>query len=565
MSTGAHLDAIRKRTSLSFSSFAILPLMHSVFLVYQSNKFILIPGIEPVGVFWQLIFIFVLSCGLVYALFCCQFPEAQARFFLKIAGKPLVILTVMIITWAAINSLLNILQTINLNQPGNNIVIFVDVLNNVFSSDGLLYSSHIQADGSSLLGVHAQLIWFLIYPLFKIAPNIYWLIIITNVALALAVLPLFYLARSFFTPGLSLVISLFYLFNRIILAQPSVGDISEERFLPVLLISAFYFWHKKKYLPYIIFTLLAMTIREDVALVVMLFGILSLLKRRKLKWSLVPIILGISWVSTVMFWIIPSINPTGGATKTIQLYSSLGASNREIITTLFLKPWVVVKTTFSSLGRLAVIFGLWQSMGLGVPILSLSVIIALPAAAEIFLADTVISLNHFNMLALTAALMPALVLGLHNLNNFSIMRSGKSIAMTVAIIALFSTFALNYSWFSPSRYAPRYNYDSVNTALNHIPGETSVIMPKFMMVEAGSSLAVRGYYQVNYEIAATGGFLLNQDYIIIDALEYPENWKEHSQEIQGLEELKDLIAASSDYTLIYDNDDLKLYKRKQQD
>jgi uncharacterized membrane protein len=92
-------------------------------------------------------------------------------------------------------------------------------------------------------------IWFIIYPLFVIWPSYQWLLIISDIALVLTAIPIYMLSRRFLKPGVSLLIVLVFLLNRLLVVQPGIGDLSEERFLPVLFVTAFYFWQTKRFLP----------------------------------------------------------------------------------------------------------------------------------------------------------------------------------------------------------------------------------------------------------------------------------------------------------------------------
>jgi uncharacterized membrane protein len=553
--------SVRHRALWPFLTFIILPLLYLPYFYYRNHGKQYIPGISPLDPSWQMLFVLLLSAGLVFAFLAYRFPFLRRGPIDAATRRPAISLAIMITIWSIAVVILNLLQVNYLNQPGNNSAIFSDMLDNAFSDRGLLFSELAQAEGSSILGVHAQLIWFIVYPFYLIWPSYQWLLILSDVALALAAVPLYLLSRRFFNPGVSLLIAAVFLFNRIILAQPAVGDLSEERFLPMLLLSAFYFWQTKKYKRYLLFTFLMLLVREDTGLVLVMFGLVSALNRRSLKWTMVPIIAGLSWVGTMMLWLIPHMNPTGSATKPVVLYSSLGENSREILKTIIFKPWVVIRTAFSSVSRFGVMYGLWQSFAFGAPLISASVLIALPATAESFLASTPIGLNHFNMLAPAAALFPSLVLGMDRAERIARNRWNIPISTGLAVITLFATLALSYTWFSPGYYKPSQNYEAAVSMIEMIPSDASVMMPKYMMVKAQGSQRVKGYYQAEYEYAQKGDINLVQDYIIIDSSEVPESWKSDVQEFRGRERVIDSLDSSPDYILVFSEDNLKMFQR----
>ncbi len=538
-------------------AFAILPILYVPYMYYQTEGDESV--LKPLSPFWQLFIVLILSLGLSLALLCLKFPVLQKGPLQALRRHPVATLAVIVSIWIAGASTMDILKTYYLNEAGNNTPIFTDILLNINSPQGPLYSEMFLSNGASLLALHSSFIWYLVYPVFMIWPTEYWLLIISNAALGLTAIPIFLLSRKFFGPGLSILLVLIFLMNRLVFAQPTAGDLSEERFLPVLLIAAFYFWQSNRYLPYLGFAFLALTVREDVGMVLILWGIYSLATRRSIKWSLTPVLMGGIWLAGTFFWLLPHMNASGSSSgRAVIAYGDLGHTSGEIASNLFLHPWVAVKQAFSSLRHLATWYGLIQSFGFGIPLLSGAAVLALPALAETFLISRP-GLNIFNMLAVAAALFPAMVLGLARADRISLKRVGFRVAPALILVTLFSTMALSYTWLNPGWYAPRYNYETAISLLNAVPDDASVILPDYLLARAKPEQQVRGYYQVPYEVDETGSLFIEQDYVILDTF-LPKSWQ-GSRYDEGLQTLTKELDAEPALTKAIDQGDLKLYVR----
>ncbi|MDO8736512.1 MAG: DUF2079 domain-containing protein [Thermoleophilia bacterium] len=549
----------RNLAAWPFAFFAALPLLFAPFIYYRGKRVAHLPDSNLLNPNWQIYIVLAASAGLVFSMLAFRFVRLR-KGPINAAGKhPAVTLTFIIGVWLVLACTMDILKTHYLHEAGDNIPIFADALNHAFSEDGTLYSKLLQANGSSLLGIHASFIWYLVYPLYIVWPRYEWLLTISNLALALAAIPLYLITKQYLGRGAGLLITLVYLFNRTIFSQPGIADITEERFLPVLLLTAFYFWTRKKFWPFLGFACLALTVREDMGIVLALLGVYSLIARRDWKWWLAPIVIGGGWFVVMVKWFIPSMNPFSEATRPLIIYSSLGENGSEIIKTLLFRPWRVIKVLFSDSAHLASLYGLWQSFGFGVTFLSASMIIAGPALAETLLIPQP-SLSHFNVIAIAAALFPSMILGTARLEAFTRKRWNQSVAIPLLLLTLFSTAALSYTWFSPGKYEARYNYDTAMAIMSAIPPDTSVILPDYMIIKAQPGQDVRGYYQVPYEISQDGSLTIEQEYVVVDE-DIPEVWQ-GNRYYEGVMSVRDLIAGNPDFELLVDQDDLRLFRNR---
>lgn len=555
---GSDTRSSQRQCLWAFTAYGILPVLFLPYVVYQTQRQGALLRYELVSPHWQGFFVALVSAALVFALLANRFPALQAGPIRLAARRPTFTLAVMVIAWIGIAVMLDILKIHNLHEEGMNTSNFVDALRHVFSSQGPLYSNLLQGNGSSLLGLHTSLIWFLVFPLFAIWPNYMWLLSISDIALGLAAIPVYLISRRFFSPGISLLIAAIFLFNRTIIAQPGAGDLSEERFLPVLLLFAFYFWFRKSYLWFIAFALLALTVREDVGIVLSLLGFIGLVTRRRLGWWLVPAALGTIWFVGSVAWVIPHFSPTG-VTRAAVIYSGLGDTGREVATTILFRPWKVLQTMFADTRHFSTWYLLFQSFGFGIPLLSGYILLGLPPVAESMLVPLP-SLNHFNASAVAATLFPAMITGFAIADRLSRKYYRVSVAAGLVIVTLFVNVALIYTWFTPGRYSPGENYDAAMQIMALLPDDASVIMPNYMIPRAPAGQKIQGYYQLSYEYKNLDGLDIEQEYVIIDSEPFPEAWR-RDLTYDGLALVKEAILESPQYHKVFDAGNLQLYKK----
>ena len=216
------------------------------------------------------------------------------------------------------------------------------------------------------LGDHFELFIILLLPFYFFAQSPITLLILQTAFVALSAWPLYLIARQKLKPSWSLLIALSFLLNPFILNL----NFFEFHILPFaifILLFAFYFYLKNNFNAFILFIILSLLIREDIALVVFMFGILALLDRKKIKWVILPIILSIVW-SLIAFNLIGFFNQSGNY-KFLSLYGWLGETPREMFINFFSQPWLVIKQVFS-LNNLFLLIGLLIPLA-GLPLLRL--------------------------------------------------------------------------------------------------------------------------------------------------------------------------------------------------
>ncbi len=218
------------------------------------------------------------------------------------------------------------------------------IYNQVFhnSIQGSLFGFSIHPH--SYLGDHMELAIVLLLPLYAIWQSPLMLLLLQVVIVALGAWPLFMLAREKLPGWWSYGLAIAYLFNPFVLNMLFF----EFHMLPLAmtaLLWLFYVFYKQRFICFLTVAILAMTIREDVALTVLMFGVLAWVDRRAWRWRLVPLVIGALWFVGTIF-ISGQLNPTGSY-KFFSLYGWLGDSIGAIIITIFTNPGLVLRHIFT--------------------------------------------------------------------------------------------------------------------------------------------------------------------------------------------------------------------------
>ncbi len=204
--------------------------------------------------------------------------------------KAALILIVMIALYVSMFTAFTFIKYDNFGYNALDLAIYQQVFWN--SSHGNLFGMSIHPH--LYLGDHFELFILLLLPFFLIWQSPLLLLFLQTVFIALATWPLFLIAkRELSKPWALGIVTLF-------LASPFIqnANMFEFHILPFaisLLLWGFYFYQTKRFWLFFLFAVLSLTVREDVSLVIFMFGILALLDRRGWRWVLVPIIFAASW------------------------------------------------------------------------------------------------------------------------------------------------------------------------------------------------------------------------------------------------------------------------------
>ncbi len=557
--TGAR--GLARRLAVWFA-IALLPLISYLpYLVHRSGLEGEIAELPPLGSRYSAISLLVWSLLLLAVLLRLALNPGAGRLSRLLTRRPAVTLTVMMAAWVAVFFPLDVLKDQYMQVTTVNSALFREAMTHVLDSRGFMFSNLLYGAGDSLFSVHINAIFLWILPFFRLWPDYRWLLFMSDVAMALSAWPAYLIARRFFSQGLSLLLAAMLLLHPIFTAQPGRSDFSELRFMPVLFLTAFYLFEKKRFWWFAGVSLLMMTIREDMGLFAAFFGIYALMRRRSLKWILAPLAWGLGWFAATFGVLLPRMSPGGADIRASLRYSGLGSSGGEIVRTLLFRPWKAFQVVLSDASHIGVAYGLLLAFGLGIPLLSGAIVMAIPAVAELLFQQTT-TFTSFMALTSVPTLMAAFIYGLARLcrilNRWKGIAPERTAAITT-VVMFFLALSAFHTWFNPGLYRPRYNYDAALEAFHQVPAGASVIMPEFLLAYAQPGQTVRGFHQVKYSEDISGSFRLTEDYVILDK-RIPSR-DAGNRYYQGLEEVTCYLSKSPDFHKVFESNDIELYAR----
>ncbi|MDP8248636.1 MAG: DUF2079 domain-containing protein [Candidatus Tritonobacter lacicola] len=216
--------------------------------------------------------------------------------------------------------------------------------------------SHSPGEATIFNGGHVFLVLFIIVPLYAFFSSPMTLLFLQSMALALGAWPVYLMARDLLKPSGGLIFAFCYLI------YPALNYVSLFEFHPVafstpLLLFMFLFYIRRKWGLFLLFMVLSLSCREDVAIPVIAVGIFCLiqacckprgLRAVQLKWGLVPLLSGIIWFIVCIKFIqprfsLPQIMTATGGSVMLGFYSWLGNSPGEICHTLVFHPGKVLR------------------------------------------------------------------------------------------------------------------------------------------------------------------------------------------------------------------------------
>ncbi len=150
------------------------------------------------------------------------------------------------------------------------------------------------------------------------------------------------------------------------------------RFSIPIILWMLYFWQKKKMLGYYFFVLLAVLVREEVGLTIMMFGIYLVLIERQHRPGLITVLIGAGAFAVITQIVMPALRGGDGYQHiAMSSFSIFGSSIGEIIINTIKNPLLALETILHPI-KLANVFMLFFPL-LFIPFLAPAVLIAILA------------------------------------------------------------------------------------------------------------------------------------------------------------------------------------------
>jgi uncharacterized membrane protein len=131
-------------------------------------------------------------------------------------------------------------------------------------------------------------------PFYYVLPNPLTLFILKNLIFTLAVIPFYLIARNTLKSIAAMPLVLTFMFYPF-LATQNLKPPFEILYAPFFILFAYFFYQENKFAYFLLFMVLSLTIKEQVSLVAVAFGLYAFFDKKSLKWAIAPIVLGIAW------------------------------------------------------------------------------------------------------------------------------------------------------------------------------------------------------------------------------------------------------------------------------
>lgn len=199
--------------------------------------------------------------------------------------------------------------------------------------------------GFHILGDHGALVFYLIALLYKIYPHVFWLFFLQSIALALGVLPIWYLAKlAGLKDNQNLVVAIAYLLYPVVFNANLFDFHPEVMAIPALawaVLSA----RLNKIGQFLIAIVLVLGCKAALSLTVMALGIWMIFLEKQRIYGAIALTMGTAWFIFATQFLIPSFS--GSEAAAISRYSYLGTSVVGVIINLFIQPQRIFKVLFS--------------------------------------------------------------------------------------------------------------------------------------------------------------------------------------------------------------------------
>lgn len=250
----------------------------------------------------------------------------------------------LVLGYALVFGAVSLIRHWSFHSTGLDLGVFDQVVWN--TSQGRFMESTLSLDRCaphSFLGDHFSPILIALVPLYWIAPHPETLLVVQTLALALGAWPLYLLARRLLPRGIERLTWIVAYVLGAPLAFITLYDFHEIGLAVLPLGFAMYFLVTRRTLPLIAVLLVAFTIKEEIALIGVGFGIGLAVQRR---WASALVVgLGSAAIFVVILTVvIPAF--AGAPYQYLGRYASLGASEGEILRTLLLDPLRVLAVLF---------------------------------------------------------------------------------------------------------------------------------------------------------------------------------------------------------------------------
>ncbi len=338
----------------------------------------------------------------------------------------------------------------------------------------------------------------------------------------------------------------------------------EILFFPVLFLWSYYFYLCKKPKLYLLFILLSLFVKEEVAFITLFWGIYLFIIKRDRLIGTITATLGIAWYFLCFNIIFPYFNHGGNFGYWGQYDTRGGTGFLGIVTSALLKPFSFLKTLVTPEIKVQMMLMTFGQFAFLLFLFPPTLIIIFPSLMEKLLSSSIAMANgaHYSA-AIAAVTVVATFEALPQIYRYKLVTryiQNKTIFFTMLIFscALFSTVFFGYNGYSliPSARASIYergladdNYQLLMQIVNNLPANATV--------SAQYQIAphLNRYYK---NVTTWPGMTGTEDFVIIDTQLLPVLGGTMQSYSNALEKLN----KNKNYQLAVANTGIFVYRRK---
>lgn len=203
-------------------------------------------------------------------------------------------------------------------------------------SQGSLHSSIF---GTSFLTNHAEYIAFFIAPIYKLFPSAFTLVVLKILSFVGGSFVFYLIAKKLLGWPLGILLMLLYQFHPAN-AFMMIYEFHFENLAIIFIFLMYYFLQTRRFIAFLISACFATLVKENISLVVFMFGLYVLIKREPQGkgWVIAPVFLGLGFFILTMFVITPSLRTQEGiatANQYIGMYWDQSAKTAGLTQTIW--------------------------------------------------------------------------------------------------------------------------------------------------------------------------------------------------------------------------------------
>ena len=403
--------------------------------------------------------------------------------------------------------------------------------------------------GDNMLGTHLSFILYIFLLPYFVYPSVYTILFLKAAIVGLSGIPLYLIIKKKHNSVVSMCIVLSYLlFHQV--AEANIIDFHEVIIAPFFLLYTYYFFKEGRFGLFMMFFLLSLSIKENMVIVLFVFGIYALLLGRSRKWILTPLIVSCSWVGLGLKIVLPYFS----------VAKSLSTMHVDTINRLL----GFLKDPMGGVGHLydrrwmGLIYTLFQPVLFVGPLLSMDFIFVVPWVLIKIVIGGCPQVRTWHFLIIAGFLFIAFA---DSLKKIESMFGNRRYALATSVVALFICVSCFPYWLRVEEYIPKSYIEGQKEAIKLIPDGASVCAPEYML----SYLVNRG--EVYNEVSFQKGIKRDIDFIIFDShiKEYRKRWESRDITPEFIKRLRELAPQKRtylDYGYYWDKDGIFIYRNK---